>query len=127
MSTRDLDMKVVRQLAMALPDVQESSTHGHSSFKVRGQMLACPAIHKSAEPNSLVLKVGISERAVLTSANPDAFYTTDHYFGHPVVLVRLSQVDRHVLKSVLKIAWLQATTRKPPRPRKVANRRSGAK
>jgi hypothetical protein len=38
---------------MALPDVEESTIHGAPSLKVRGKLLTCPAIHQSAEPNTL--------------------------------------------------------------------------
>jgi hypothetical protein len=51
------DIELVRQLAMTLPRVVEGNLHGAPSWKVGGKLLACAAIHRSAEANSLVVKV----------------------------------------------------------------------
>src|SRR5262245_30221737 len=67
---------VVRQLGGALPDVKESSGRLGPSLKVRGKLLTCPAIHRSAEPNSLVVSIGIDERAELIAADPNVYYIT---------------------------------------------------
>ena len=53
MRSRVLNFNAVRKIAMALPDVEESTIHGAPSLKVRGKLLTCPAIHQSAEPNTL--------------------------------------------------------------------------
>jgi hypothetical protein len=111
MPRKELDFDAVRQIAMALPDTEESAIHGRPSFKVRGKLLICPAIHKSAEPNSLVVKIGLRERAQLISREPDIYYVTDHYLKDPVVLVRLSKIDRKSLRSLVKTAWLLASGR----------------
>jgi hypothetical protein len=50
---------VVREIALALPNVKESAGRGATSFKVHGKLLTCPALHKSAEPNSWVVNVGV--------------------------------------------------------------------
>jgi hypothetical protein len=72
---------------------------------VGGKLLTCPAIHKSAEPNSLLVKIDPSERARLLSTEPGTYYVTDHYLNDPVVLVRLSMIDRQALQALLKRAW----------------------
>lgn len=80
--------------------------HGVTTWKVHGKLLACPAIHRSAEPNSLMVRIGPAERAQLLSAAPDTYYLTDHYLNHSAVLVRLSKIDRKSLESLLRSAWL---------------------
>ena|SRR5437868_6594053 len=95
----------MRRIAMELADVEESVMHGATSWKTRGRLLACPAIHRSAEPNSLLVRIGLAERAQLLSSEPDTYYLTDHYLSHSVVLVRLSKTDRKSLESLLKKAW----------------------
>jgi hypothetical protein len=95
---------------MELGDVEESTIHGAPSLKVRGKLLACPAIHKSAEPNSLAVRIGFEERARLLGAEPETFYLTNHYVKHPAVLVRLTQISRDSLRELLGMAWLFVTS-----------------
>lgn len=95
----------VREIAMKLPDVIEGTTHGVPSWKTQGKLLACVAIHKSAEPNSLLVKIDSAARKRLLSNEPDTYYLTDHYTDDPVVLVRLASIDRRSLTNLLKQAW----------------------
>lgn len=106
MPRKALDFDVVHNIALAFAGVEESTLHGVAALKVRGKLLACPAIHRSAEPNSLMVRVGPAERAQLISAAPDTYYLTDHYLNHSAVLVRLSKIDRKSLESLLHSAWL---------------------
>lgn len=106
MPKKTLDFDGVGKIAMALADVEESSLRGATSWKVRGKLLACPAIHKSAEPNSLMVRIEPAERTQLLSSEPDTYYLTDHYLNHSAVLVRLSKIDRKSLESLLERAWL---------------------
>ena len=106
MPRKALDFDAVRKIAGALADVEESAMHGATSLKVRGKLLACAAIHKSAEPNSLMVRIGLAERAQLLSSEPDTYYLTDHYLSHSAVLVRLSKIDRKSLESLLERACL---------------------
>ena len=102
---KKIDFDVVRELAMALPDVEESTIHGAPSLKVRGKLLACPALHQSAEPGSLAVRIGFDQRAELLAAEPRVYYVTDHYVNYPTVLVRLSQVHRDSLRDLLGMSW----------------------
>jgi hypothetical protein len=103
---RESEIDLVRTLVMKLPNVEEGVLHGAPSWKVGGKLLTCPAIHKSAEPNSLLVKIDPAERAWLIANDPDKYYLTDHYRKNPVVLVRLSKVDRKSLQALLKRAWV---------------------
>ena len=105
MPKNEPELDLVRRLVLKLPDVEESTIHGAPSWKLHGILLTCPAIHKSAEPNSLLVKVPPEERAPLLSAEPDIYYLTDHYRSDSVVLVRLSKIDRKSLQALLKKAW----------------------
>jgi len=100
-----MDIAVVRDLALRLPNVKETTLHGAPCFKVAGRLLTCPALHKSAEPNSLVVRIGLEDRAQLITANPRAYYVTDHYGNYCSVLVRLGQTDRRALRDLLEMAW----------------------
>ena len=101
-----VELAVLRKLALALPDVADVSSPRGVCFRVAGKLLACEAIHASAEPSSLMVRIGLAERARLLAENPDACYVTAHYQKHPAILVRLSRVRRDALRNLLGAAWL---------------------
>lgn len=129
MPRKTLDFNDVRDIAMALPGVQESIIHGAPSLKLGGKLLACPALHKSADSETLVVRISLPERAKLISGEPDTYYLTPHYSKYPMVLVRLDHIDRASLRGLLKRSWAfvgaKAGTTKP-KPRK-AKRRSSSR
>jgi hypothetical protein len=106
MPRENLNFDAVREIGLALPDVEDSTTYRGFSLKVRGRLLACAAIHKSAEPDSLMVRIGFEECALLRAAEPDTYYLTEHYSRHPTVLVRLEQISRDSLRDLLGRAWL---------------------
>ncbi len=105
MPRKKLDFDAVRDIAKALADVQASTMHGAPSLKLRGKLLACPALHKSADPESIVVRIGLAERARLMAEKPDTYYVTPHYSKYPMVLIRLAHIDRTSLRTVLKRSW----------------------
>lgn len=105
MPRKKIDFDVVREIALALPDVEESTTYGAPSLKVRGKLLACPAIDRSAEPNTLAVRIDAEQRAELIAAEPSIYYVTEHYLNYPTVLVRLAAISRIALRVLLEKAW----------------------
>ena len=95
----------VRKIGLALADVEESTAYGSPALKVRGDLLACIAINKSAEPESLVVAVDFDQRSGMLADAPETYYVTDHYVDYPVVLVRLSQIGIYQLRDLLGSAW----------------------
>lgn len=107
----------VRRVGLKLPDVEESTAYGKPALKVHGKNFACMSSHKSAEPDSLVIRVDLEQRAELLAADPKLYYITDHYKDYPAVLVRLARVTPAVLKDLLGMAHryvLREATRQPP-------------
>ncbi len=88
-----------------LPDVKATSDRMGVALKIGREILACTAIHKSAEPDSLMVRLGSERRDALLAENPQAFYLTPHYEPYPVVLVRLTRVSRANLSALLQEAW----------------------
>ena len=113
MPRNKIDFDTVRTIALALADVEESTTYGSPALKVRGKLLACIAIHRSAEPGSLAVRIDFDRRADLMAAAPDVYYLTDHYVNYPVVLVRLSRIHSDTLRDLLGMAWRFVTTKGP--------------
>jgi hypothetical protein len=117
MSKQRVTFDIVRKIGLELPDVEESTTRESPALKVRGKLLACVAIHKSAEPGSLVVRIDFDQRAALLAEAPGTYYVTDHYVNYPAVLVRLSQIPIDQLGDLLRSAWRFVTaerSRKPP-------------
>ncbi len=125
MPGKKIDFDAVRAMALALPHLEPGTIHGAPSLKVRGKLLCCPAIHSSAEPDTLAIRIDRAERARLMEANPSVFYVTDHYLNHPMVLVRLSRIDRSSLKNLLGVAWNHMIGPAAPRRRTPKRDRRG--
>jgi hypothetical protein len=115
-----VDYGIVRELAVALPDVQDSSTLRGIAFKARGKLLACKAVHRSAEPESLMVRVAAIDRDRLIAATPEIYYLTPHYLLHSSVLVRLKLINRKALQSLLRTAWQFVTASGTTRGKKSA-------
>ena len=73
-------------------------------LKVGGCFIAGLATHVSAEPDSLVVRVGFEEREYLLEDAPDTYYLTDYYRSYPLVLVRLSRVGEDALRDLLSVS-----------------------
>ena len=121
-----VDFATVRELALALPEVVDSSTLRGIAYKARGKLLACKAVHRSAEPGTLVVRVAVADRDRLIEAEPDRYYLTAHYLTFSSVLVRLGSIDRKGLKGLLALAWKFVTSpatgaRKPAKRKKAAS------
>lgn len=100
-----IDFKVVRSIGAALPDVKDASSSRGTALKMKGRLLACEAIHKSAEPNSLMVRISLERREALLAQNAEVYYLTDHYAPYPAVLVRLLRIRRASLKELLTESW----------------------
>ena len=94
----------IRKIGLALPGVEESVAWGTPVLKVHGKIFAGIAIHSSAEPDSLMVRIAPEDRAELISAAPEVYYVTDHYVQGNGVLVRLSRVNTDVLRDLIGMA-----------------------
>ena len=122
MPRKPLDFDDVRELAAKLPGVEHATGRGAPCLKVNGKLLTCPALHESAEPHSLVVKIAREQRAKLMAADPDVYYVTEHYVDYPTVLVRMARIRRPALRDLLTLAW-QLTYGDTQRPTKKHSRR----
>jgi hypothetical protein len=108
----------VRKAALALPDVEATIRYdGSPVLKAGGVYMAGLASHPSAEPATLVVKIAIEERDAFLEDAPETYYLTDSYRPHPVVLVRLPQIDQAALRDLLSIAWRAIAARSSVRRR----------
>ena len=117
MERTKITFDVVREIGLALPDVEDGTMHGSFALKARGKLLACKAIHKSAEPESLAVRIDFDQRAGLLAEAPETYYVTDHYRDYPTVLVRLSRTGTDELRDLLGVSWRFVTSGSPKEPR----------
>jgi hypothetical protein len=96
---------VVRQIGIALPGVEATVKYdGSPVLKVHGVFVAGLAAHPTAEPETLVVRYGLEDREWLLEDAPETYYITDYYRKYPLVLVRLSRVDRAALADLLSVS-----------------------
>jgi len=96
---------LVRRLGAALPGVEEGTAWGVPALKLHGALLACMASNKSAEPNTLVVRIGVEQRDAMIADDPQTYYLKPHYVGYPCVLVRLGNISRDALADLLQAGW----------------------
>ena len=117
MAKKTTSWEAIVKLAQGLPDVEEGVAWGSPALKAKGQMLACVPTHKSAEPDSLAVRIDFDQREGLLADAPDVYYLKDHYVNYPVVLVRLSRIDPGALRDLLEGARRFVTAKRPARKR----------
>ena len=114
--------RAVREEGLAMPDVEAATKYdGSPVLKRGGSFMAGLATHSSAEPETLVVRMRLEERDSLIEDAPGTYYLTEYYRGHPVVLVRLSRIDRGALRDLLAVSW--RLTEAKMRRRRPTNRR----
>jgi len=110
-------IETVRALALQLPGVEEGTSYGTPAWKARGKLMA----RMKEDGQTLVVRVDPDARDLLMQSEPETFFVTDHYVGHPWVLVSLPRVDRAALSAVIEEAWqLVAPPRAEARAKKAA-------
>ena len=109
-------------LGLTLPGVEAATKYdGTPVLRIGGAFMAGLAMHPSAQANTLVVRVAPDDRDSLVSEAPEAYYLTEYYRPHPVVLVRLSCIGRDALHDLLAVS--RRLTLPKGRPR-AAQRRS---
>jgi hypothetical protein len=93
----------VRHIALELPGAFERASYGgRPSWRTAPRMFAWIR----DEPEALVVWVGsLEDKEALLASEPEKFFTTSHYDGHPVVLVRLAAVDLTELGELITDSW----------------------
>ena len=97
------DWDVVRELALALPGVEASSS-GRVAFSVRGKGFAWEA--RKRDGSGLAVRVERDEKELILDSNPDVYFTSPHYTGFPAVQIRVAAIERDELWERLEDAWL---------------------
>jgi hypothetical protein len=114
------DWDDVRRAAMALPEVVEESSHGHTgglAWKVRDKAFLWerPLRRRDLEelgdaaPTGPVLAARVPDdgaKQALVASEPAVYFTTAHFDGFPAILCRLEAMDAAELDELAAEAWL---------------------
>lgn len=93
----------MRRIALSLPGAYEQESYGgRPSWRTQPRMFTWIR----DEPDALVVWVDSREdKEALIASDPAKFFTTSHYDGHPVVLVRLQAVDVDEVTELIGDSW----------------------
>jgi hypothetical protein len=97
---------MVNAVGLTLPGVEAATKYdGSPVLKLGGCFMAGLATHRSAEPETLVVRASLEEREWLLEDAPGTYYLTHYYRSYPVVLARLPRIDQDALRDLLSVSW----------------------
>ena len=92
----------IRRICLSLPGAVEKPYAGLPGFRVRNKLFA----RIRGNPDALVvLTSDVGEKEALIWSEPEKFFQTPHYEGHPAVLVRMEAIEVDELEDLLKQSW----------------------
>jgi hypothetical protein len=93
----------IRAAALDLPGAFEQPSYGgRPSWRTKARMFTW----LREEPEALVVWVeSVEEKLAMIEAEPDKFFTTDHYDASPIVLVALDGIDVDEMTELLIESW----------------------
>jgi len=95
----------IRRIAMGMPGASERASYGgRPSWRTKTKMFTW--IREN--PEALVVWVeSLDEKEALIAVQPKKFFTTPHYDGEPIVLVRLQAVNKNEAADLIIESWRQ--------------------
>lgn len=108
----------VRRIALALPETTErSSSEGVSQWRVKDKLFAWERPLRRADlealgdaaPEGAILATRVADlgaKEALLAEDPGLYFTTPHFNGYPMILVRLDRATVAELDELLVEAWL---------------------
>ena len=109
----------VRELALAMPQAQETERRGTRAWSVgRGFVWERPLRAKDVEEvgqiEGPILAARVAHEAAkraLLAEDAGVFFTTAHFDGYPAVLIRLDRISRARLSEIVIEAWSEIAPR----------------
>ncbi len=123
----------VRRIALALPETDEGTSYGNVAWKVNGQLFVWdrPLNNTDLEalgdaaPDGPILGARVEHllaKEALLADESGVYFTTPHFDGSAVVLVRLDEIGSVELEELIVEAWL---CRAPKRVARAYAQRAG--
>ena len=102
----------LREIALALPEVEDKSTETRLVYEVRGKGIAwswmeraTPKAPRRPRLDVLAVRCRPEEKELILESDPAVYFTEAHYNGFPAVLVRLDAISEADLAALLAVAW----------------------
>ena len=100
----------VAEIARELPEVEETTSWGKPSFKVRGKTFAGMS---TRHDGAIWTRCERDERPLLVESNPAAYRLTPHYErSSGYLLIWLEHIDEDEVRERLIDAWLVAAPKR---------------
>ena len=100
----------VSELARELPEIEETTSWGKPSFKVRGKTFAGLS---TRHDGAVWARCDRDERPLLVASNPDAYRLTPHFERSPgYLLIWLEYAEEDDVRERLLDAWLLAAPKR---------------
>jgi hypothetical protein len=97
--------RLVRDLALALPEVEQAETSGgRLRFLVQGKGFAWQA--RERDGGGLAVRVDPDEKELILESKPEVYFDPPHYRGFPAVNIRIEKIGRKELAERIEDAWL---------------------
>ncbi|HYJ67706.1 MAG TPA: MmcQ/YjbR family DNA-binding protein [Nocardioidaceae bacterium] len=107
----------VRRIVLRLPETSERQSGDVPQWRVKDKLLAWERPLRGvdlealgdqapADPPLAARVPDVGAREALIADAGDVYFTTPHFEGYPVVLVRLDRIDVSELEELLTEAWL---------------------
>ena len=107
----------VRRIALALPETSELESRGNRQWLVKGKSFVWerPLRRSDLEalgdeaPSGPILGAWVEHlvaKEAMLADDPGVFFTTPHFDGYAIVLVRLEEIPADDLDEVIVEAWL---------------------
>jgi hypothetical protein len=103
-----VSFEAIRKMALALENVEETTSYGTPAFKVGKTMIA----RLRDDIGALVVWMRIEDREQAIAEDPETYFVTDHYLKYPYILVNLSRVTPDAMRDLLRGAWRSAAAEK---------------
>lgn len=103
------DYETVRQIILALPNVEDGLSYGAPALKVNGKHLF---VRLREDLDAIVLRTTFEEREELMATDPDVYFITDHYLNYEYVLVNLKNVSLGALTDMIRRSYNLAVSSK---------------
>jgi hypothetical protein len=107
----------VRRIALGLPETSERVSRDLRQWRVKDKLFVWERPLRKADlealgadaPDGPILGARVEHlvaKEALLADDSGVFFTTPHFDGHPIVLVRLDQIGPDDLREVIVEAWL---------------------
>lgn len=107
----------VRRIALSLPGASERESRGLAQWRVSDRLFVWERPLRESDrralrdgaPDGPILGARVEHvmaKEALLASEPGVFFTTPHFDGAPIVLVRLEEIGAEDLHEVIVEAWL---------------------